>query len=64
LGEFSTIGWLFTLGSFVKITEVANIIGLLFPTLKLCINFQKMDWATFWATFSQTRLVTLNKINL
>jgi hypothetical protein len=23
------------------------------------MNFEKMGWATFWATFSQTRLVTL-----
>jgi hypothetical protein len=30
LGEFSPIGSLFTLGSFVKITEVAPIIALLF----------------------------------
>jgi hypothetical protein len=25
----------------------------------LCINYEKMGWATFWAIFSQTRLVTL-----
>jgi hypothetical protein len=43
-----------------KITEVAHIIGLLFHTAKVMHDFfQKMDWATFWATFSQTHLVTL-----
>jgi hypothetical protein len=30
------------------------------PQIKLSINFVKNNgWATFWATFSQTRLVTL-----
>jgi hypothetical protein len=33
LGEFSPIGWLFTLGSFTKITELAQISGLLFPNI-------------------------------
>jgi hypothetical protein len=31
LAEFSPVGWLFTFGSFVKITEAAHLIGLLFP---------------------------------
>jgi hypothetical protein len=31
LGEFSPIGRLFTLGSFLKIAQVAHILGLLFP---------------------------------
>jgi hypothetical protein len=46
---------------FVKIKEVAQIIWLLFfPQQKLCTNVRgKNDWATFWATFSQTHLVTL-----
>jgi hypothetical protein len=35
LGEFSPIGSLFTLGNFVKIAEVAPIIGLLFYTVKV-----------------------------
>jgi hypothetical protein len=43
-------------GSFLKITEMAQFCGLLFPRLKLCIK--KMGWATFWA-ISQTHLVTL-----
>jgi hypothetical protein len=42
---------------FVKITEVALIF---FPRQKFRINFDpKMDWATFWAIFSPTHLVTL-----
>jgi hypothetical protein len=31
LGKFSPIGRLFTSGSFLKIAEIAQIIGLLFP---------------------------------
>jgi hypothetical protein len=46
LVEFLPVGRLFTLGSFVKITEVAQI----------------MDKAAFWETFSQTHQVTLIKI--
>jgi hypothetical protein len=34
LGEFSPMGQLFTLGSFEKITETAQIIWLLFSTGK------------------------------
>jgi hypothetical protein len=44
---------------FLKITKVAHILKLLFPWLKLFINFDKKGWATFWAFFSQTHLVTL-----
>jgi hypothetical protein len=37
----------------VKITEIAQ-------TVKDVYSFsQEMDWATFWAAFSQTHLVTL-----
>jgi hypothetical protein len=62
LDEFSPNGWLFTLGSGLKITEVAPISGQLFPRYRLCINFDnKIGWATFGATFSQTHLVTLQK---
>jgi hypothetical protein len=31
----------------------------LFPKYVFCINFEKRLLATFWATFSQTHLVTL-----
>jgi hypothetical protein len=35
------LGDLFALGSFLKITEVDKILGLLFKWLKSCINFRK-----------------------
>jgi hypothetical protein len=60
LDEFSPIGRLLTLGSFVKISEIAQIILLLVSTVKVAYYFsQEMDWAIFWATFSQSQLVTL-----
>jgi hypothetical protein len=31
LGEFSLLGWLFILGSYLKITQLAQFSGLLFP---------------------------------
>jgi hypothetical protein len=44
----------------MKITEIAHIFGLLFATVKVMRSFfTKMLWATFWAIFSQTHLVTL-----
>jgi hypothetical protein len=57
LSEFSPTGWLFTLGSFLKITNVAEMLGYFFPQLRWCITFVK-NWIklpqTFWAIFSQT----------
>jgi hypothetical protein len=48
------------LGSCLKISEVAKIFVLVFSTVKDVDSFrQKMGWATLGATFSQTRLVTL-----
>jgi hypothetical protein len=47
---------------FLKIAVVAHIYVLLFPHLRLRIYFDKMYWATLWATFSQTHLVTLQAI--
>jgi hypothetical protein len=41
LGEFLPFVRLFSLGSFWEITEVAQIYGVLFPQVKLCINFDK-----------------------
>jgi hypothetical protein len=45
----------------LKITEEAHIVGLLISTVKVtCIlALSKMGAASFWAIFSQTRLVTL-----
>jgi hypothetical protein len=48
------------LASLLKITEVAQILGLLFsqvPVLYLILT--KNGWATLWATFSKTHPVTL-----
>jgi hypothetical protein len=60
LGELSPIGWLFTWGSFLQIIEIAQIIGLLISTVKVTFKlWLKTAWATFWAIFSQTHLVTL-----
>jgi hypothetical protein len=42
LCEFSPVGRVFTLGSFLKITEVAQILGQLFYTWQnVCSNFDK-----------------------
>jgi hypothetical protein len=60
LGEFSPIGRVFLLGSFL-ITDVAHIFELLLSTVKVMHSFgPKTGWATFWAIFSQTHLVTLS----
>jgi hypothetical protein len=61
------VGKLFSLAG-LSITEVAQIFGLLLSTEKVENGFwqkklngfwQKMDWATFWAIFSQTHQATL-----
>jgi hypothetical protein len=64
LGEFLPTGRIFSLASLLKLSEVVQILGLLFPQYQLCITFdKKIRWATFWATFSH--LVTLvTKFNL
>jgi hypothetical protein len=60
LGEFSPIGRLFSLGSLLKITEVAQHSGLLFSSFQFLYKFrQKMAWVTIWAISSQTHLVTM-----
>jgi hypothetical protein len=49
----------------VKITELAQLIGLFFSTVKVMHYFLlENERATFWATFSQTHLVTLAVCNL
>jgi hypothetical protein len=64
LGEFSPNRRLFTLGSGLKIAEVAHISGLLFPRYEFSINFgETIGWVTFFGDFfPQTHLVTLPKI--
>jgi hypothetical protein len=51
---------LFTLGSFSKITEVAQLFGLNFTTVESYAHIlEKMGWAAFWAMFFLTHLVNL-----
>jgi hypothetical protein len=63
LGDFSPNGRVFALGSFLKKKQKwPNFVGYSFSTVKgyVCIHFgEKIGWATFWAIFSQTHLVTL-----
>jgi hypothetical protein len=53
IGRFFTYGKIDNFWAvFLEITEVAQIIGPLFPRYNLCFNLdQKMGWASFWAIF-------------
>jgi hypothetical protein len=44
-------------GSFLNITEVVQFFVLCFSDVKLILT--NMSWATLWAIFSQTHLITL-----
>jgi hypothetical protein len=45
---------------FLKIMKVTQIFDQLFFSSTICVlTLTKLGWATFWANFSQTRLVTL-----
>jgi hypothetical protein len=59
LGEFSPIGRLFSLGSFLKLTEGDP--WLLYSTDKTAYLFilTKTVWSTIWAIFSQPHLAPL-----
>jgi hypothetical protein len=47
-------------GQFFKYRSITKIWATFFTREKLCITFdKKWAWATFWAIFSQTHLVTL-----
>jgi membrane protein required for beta-lactamase induction len=51
------------LGSFRKNTELAHIFWTIFFPIKLMYWFlPKMGWATVWANFSQTHLVTQGQV--
>jgi hypothetical protein len=53
---------LLTLASFFENAQVALNLGLLFSTAQVAYQFwQSRGWATFWAIFSQTHLVTLSR---
>jgi hypothetical protein len=44
----------------MKLTKVAQTSVLLFPEVLIVHQFcQRSVWATFWAIFTRTRLVTL-----
>jgi hypothetical protein len=45
----------------LKITEACQIFGYFVPQLRYAINLTKKGWATFWANFSKTHLVTLSE---
>jgi hypothetical protein len=63
LGEFSPNGWLFNTGSYLKITEVIYIFGLLYTMVKFRDKFgEKRIGLHFGWFFSQTNLVTLIRI--
>jgi hypothetical protein len=49
--------------SFSQFSEVASTLGLLCSTAEAVYQFEQiMGWATFWAIFLQTHLVTLRTI--
>jgi hypothetical protein len=60
LGEFSPIGRVVYFRLVLKITTVAQFIGLLFFTVQVKYKFRhKLVLATYWAILLQTHLVTL-----
>jgi hypothetical protein len=60
LGDFSPVERFFTLGCGLRTIKVAHILGLFISTVPvMCTFWQNICWASLWATFSQTHLVTL-----
>jgi hypothetical protein len=59
LGDFSPLGWLFILGSFLKIIEEAQIIGLLFFSTRYVLILTKHGLGYILGGFLLTHLVTL-----
>jgi hypothetical protein len=54
LGEFSPIGRLFSFASILKITEVAQVLGLLFSKVPVSINLdKKLDGLHFGRLFQK-----------
>jgi hypothetical protein len=57
---FSPNGWSFPLGSYLKITEVAQILGYFIQRLSLCITYvlmTKNGLGYIFYSFSQTHLL-------
>jgi hypothetical protein len=64
IGQIFTYWAIIFLGRFIeKYRSGANYWATFFPHHQLRINFDKNVWATRWATFTQTHLVTLAKAN-
>jgi hypothetical protein len=60
LSIFLASGPLFTAGSFMEMTKIAQMVWLLFSSFKVLYYFNKKTGrAIFWTNFSQTHLVTL-----
>jgi hypothetical protein len=64
LGKFSPNGQVFTLGRFLKMTEIAPSFGAtFFPKYRLCIDFdKKIVGLHFGRIFSRTYPVTLCRL--
>jgi hypothetical protein len=59
-GEFLPVGWLFSLGSFLEKFKSDSIyLATFFHGTSSVLILKKMGWATFWAIFPLSHLVTL-----
>jgi hypothetical protein len=56
-GEFSPIGWLFSLGSFWKLRLQPKFLGYFFPQLRWCINFVKKWVGLHFGQFFSHKLI-------
>jgi hypothetical protein len=59
--NFRTLGIFIILAGVLKITEAAQIFNCFLHGKRYAPSLTQRVWATFWATFSQTHLVTLLK---
>jgi hypothetical protein len=57
--NFRSLGDCLLWAGFFKLKKVDDIFRLLLPTIGYALSLQKMAWATFWAIFSLTHLLTL-----
>jgi hypothetical protein len=51
LAKFFPIGWLFILGTFLKIQIQSKSLGFFFHGNRYVLNLQKCGGATFWVVF-------------
>jgi hypothetical protein len=59
LGEIFAYWAIVFLGHFLNDKSSPKLRLLFSMEKKFCTNFEKMSWATFWAIFSQSHLVSL-----